>query len=84
MQNLGSDHPKKCKFSCLVGLLNEKQGSSFAHFLYLSNPLTLLTNCAMVGGFWVGGASITNIYRLKIGESGMGDLESGEKITGNG
>ena len=46
-QNLGHDHPKKCKISCLVGLLNEKQGSSFAHFLYFSNPLTLLTNCAM-------------------------------------
>ena len=36
------------------------------------------------GGFLGGWASITNIYRLKIGESGMGDLESGEKITGNG
>ena len=27
--------------------MNEKQGSSFAHFLYFSNPLTLLTNCAL-------------------------------------
>ena len=39
VQNLGRDHPKKCKISCLVGLLNEKQGSSFAHFLYFSNPI---------------------------------------------
>ena len=38
MQNLGHNHPKECKISCLVGLLNEKQGSSFAHFLYFSNP----------------------------------------------
>ena len=47
VQNLGRDHPKKCKMSCLVVLLNEKQGSSLAHFLYFSNPLNLLTNCAM-------------------------------------
>ena len=47
VRNLGRDHTKKCKISCLVGLLNEKQGSSFAHFLYFSKPLTLLTNCAL-------------------------------------
>ena len=33
---MGHDHLKKCKISCLVGLLNEKQGPSFAHFLYFS------------------------------------------------
>ena len=47
VQNLGHKHLKKYKISCLVGLLNEKQGSSFAHFLHFSNPLTLLTNCAL-------------------------------------
>ena len=48
VQNLGHNHPKKCKISCLVGLLNEKQWSSFVHFLYFTNPLTLLTICALV------------------------------------
>ena len=28
--------------------VNEKQRSSFANFLYFSNPLTCLTNCALL------------------------------------
>ena len=44
---MGRKHFKKYKISCLVGLLNLKQGSSFAHFLHFSNALTLLTNCAL-------------------------------------
>ena len=39
VQNLGHNHVKKCKISCLVGLLNEKQVSTFVHFLYFSNPI---------------------------------------------
>ena len=33
VQNLGHNHLKKCKISCLEGLLNEKQVSTFVHFL---------------------------------------------------
>ena len=37
-QNLGHNNFKKCKISCLRGLLKEKQVSTFAHFLYLLKP----------------------------------------------
>ena len=35
-QNLGHNHLKKCKISCLGGLLNEKQASTFDNFVYFS------------------------------------------------
>ena len=44
-QNLGHNHVKKCKISCLVGLLNEKQVSTICPF---QTPLTLLTYSALV------------------------------------
>ena len=49
MLNLGHDHVKKCKISCLVGLLNEKQASTFVHFLCFSNPINPL-NQLCIGG----------------------------------
>ena len=56
VQNLGRDHPKKCKISRLVGLLNEKQGSSFAHFFFKPiDPLNQLCNghcCVEALGNW--------------------------------
>ena len=42
VQNLGHDHLEKCKISCLVGFINEKQVSTLAHFFYFSNSIDRL------------------------------------------
>ena len=38
MQKLGHNHSKKCKTSCLIGFLNEKQVSTYHHFFNLWKP----------------------------------------------
>ena len=38
LQNMGHNGLTKCKISCFVGLINEKQVSTLAHFLYFSKP----------------------------------------------
>ena len=43
VKNMGHNQLKKCTEYHLVSLLNEKQGSTFANFLDLFYPLTLLT-----------------------------------------
>ena len=44
----GPRGPKKCTEYHLVSLLNAKHGSTFANFLDLFYPLTLLTNSALI------------------------------------
>ena len=44
VENMGHNQLKKWTEYHLVSLLNEKQGSTFANFLDLFYPLTLLTN----------------------------------------
>ena len=39
VQNMGHIYLKKCKTSCLVGLLNEKQVFTFVHFSNSIDPL---------------------------------------------
>ena len=48
VENMGNNQLKKCTKYHLVSLSNEKQGSTFANFLGLFYPLTLLTNSALV------------------------------------
>ena len=48
VENMGHNQLQKCTKYHLVSLLNEKQGSTFANFLDLFYPLTLLTNSAML------------------------------------
>ena len=38
LQNMGHNGLTKCKISFFEGLINEKQVSTFAHFLYFSKP----------------------------------------------
>ena len=47
VENMGHNQLQKCTKYHLVSLLNEKQGSTFANFLDLFYPLTLLTNSAL-------------------------------------
>ena len=42
---MGHNHLNKCKISCFGGLLNEKQMSTFVHFLYFLNPIDFLNQC---------------------------------------
>ena len=48
VQNLGHNHLKKCKISCLEGLLNENKCLLLSTFCSFQTPLTLLTYSAMV------------------------------------
>ena len=38
VQNLGQNHPDKCKISCLVGFFNEKQVYTYDHLFNLQKP----------------------------------------------
>ena len=52
VENMGHNQLQKCTKYHLVSLLNEKQGSTFANFLDLFYPLTLLTNSALETCQW--------------------------------
>ena len=82
VENMGHNQPQKCTKYHLVSLLNEKQGSTFANFLDLFYPLTLLTNSAVDGSNGrrhlqqQGHPQYTHIQHLQQGHAQIGKCDA--------